>query len=184
MLKFRVPPLVLRQSYAVCRETNFGKRGFDDGTEEQQLHGVIAQNCMALAFGFPFVTKSDTWDGGFDFRIGEEKIDIKNVTRHVDALPNYEARVISDQLRYDVQIYLFTSYNVKANELTVCGWLPKDLFLRKARVYKRGDLVRRDDGSQFVCRLNSHQIYYHQLNRMASDLDQLREDIEIYSILG
>lgn len=184
MLTFKVPALVLRQSYAVCRTTNFGQRGFDDGTPDQQFYGVVAQNCMALAFGFPFVEKSDTWDGGFDFMIGQEKIDIKNVTRRVNAQPEYEARVVSEQIRYDVNVYLFTSYNVKTNELSVCGWLPKDVFLSRARFYKRGDVIKRDDGTQFVCRLNSHQIYYHQLNHIADSLDQLKEDIELFSILG
>lgn len=184
MITVQVPELVLRESMRVCNQVNMGRRGFDDGTKTQQLHGVIAQNSMALAFGFPFVSISDTWDGGFDFKIGSEKIDVKNVSRVNEPKPNYEARVITDQLRYDVQIYLFTSYNYKANKLTICGWLPKDLFLQRSRQYKRGDVIKQDNGASFVCRLNTHQIYYYKLNKLADSLDQLKEDIEIFSLLS
>lgn len=184
MITVQVPELVLRESSKVCDQCNFGRRGFDDGNKVQQLHGIIAQNSIALAFGFPFVSMSDMWDGGFDFKLMHEKIDVKSVSRTVAPQPHYEARVISDQLRYDVQIYLFTSYNHRRNELTICGWLTKDLFMQRARRYKRGDVITRDDGSSFVCRLDTHQIYYHQLNGLADSLEQLKEDIEIYSLLS
>lgn len=184
MITVPVPNLVLRESIRVCNEVNFGRRGFDDGSKTQQLHGVIAQNSMALAFGFPFVKVSDVWDGGFDFKLANEKIDVKSVSRTVTPKSTYEALVVSDQLRYDVQIYLFTSYNHKTNELTICGWLPKDLFLQRARQYKRGDVIARDNGTSFVCRMNTHQVYYYQLNKLASSLDELKEDIEIYSLLS
>lgn len=184
MITVQVPELVLRESIKVCDQTNFGKRGFDDGNKTQQLHGIIAQNSMALAFGFPFVKPSDTWDGGWDFKIHSEKIDVKNASRTVTPKPQYEALVVSDQVRYDVQIYLFTSYNHRRNELTICGWLTKDQFLKKARLYKRGDIIERDNNTTFTCRLNTHQIYYYQLNGLANSLEQLKEDIEEYSLFS
>lgn len=184
MITFNVPDMVIRQSVMVCDRTNFGKRGVDDGTKEQQLHGIIAQNCMALAFGFPFVKPSDTWDGGFDFRISDQKIDIKSVTRTVQAKPEYECFVVTEQLRYDVQVYLFTSYNKRANQLTICGWLPKDIFMQRSRAIKRGDVIQRDDGTSFVCRLEARHIYYYQLNGIATSLEELREDLELFALWG
>lgn len=184
MITVQVPDIVLRQSALVCNYTNFGNRGVDDGTKQQQLHGIIAQNCMALAFGFPFVQRLEQWDGGFDFVIGDQKIDIKNVTRNYTPKPEYEALIVSEQLKYDVQIYMFTSYNQRKNELTVCGWLPKDIFLNRARIYKRGDVVERSDGSTFVCRLHTHQIYLYQLNKVTESFDALKDDIEMYALFS
>lgn len=184
MITVKVPELVLRQSVQVCQQVNFGRRGIDDGTKEQQLHGVIAQNALALAFGFPFVAASNMWDGGYDFEVGSQRIDIKNVTRNVTPKLEYEARVVTEQLKYNVHIYLFTSYNQKDNLLTVCGWLPKDIFLDRARIYERGDIVVRDDGTTFTCRLNTHQIYYYQLNRVSKDLEELKEDLEMYALFA
>lgn len=184
MITFAVPDLVVRESVRVCDAVNFGRRGFDDGSKLQQLHGIISQNSMALAFGFPFVKISDTWDGGFDFKIGNEKIDVKTRSCITTAKSHYETLVVSDQIRYDVQIYLFTSYNFKANQLTVCGWLPKDLFLSRSRMYKRGEKILNDSGKTFLCKLNTHQIYYYQLNKVENSLEQLKEDIEMYSLFS
>lgn len=183
MVTYQVPELVLRISNDLCRKVDFGKRGFDDGTKDQQLHGIIAQNTVALVYGFPFVQESDTWDGGYDFTVGSQKIDIKNVTTNYTPKPHYEARVVSDQLRYGVNAYLFTAYNQRKNELTLCGWLPKHLFLDRARVYKRGDVIECDDGTTFTCRLNTHQIYLHQLNKIES-IELLKDDLEIFDLLS
>lgn len=184
MFSVTVPDLVIRESMRVCNQVNFGSRGFDsDGTKEQQLNGIIAQNSIALAFGFPFVTISNTWDGGYDFVLKGQKFDVKTMTRRVDPQMDYEMQVVTSQLRYDVNAYLFTSYNTRNNSLTVCGWLTKDVFLNRARVFKRGDVVTRGDGTQFVCRLNTHQVYLHQLNHLAKSFDELRDDLEIYALL-
>ena len=183
MFTVQVPDLIIRQSIEVCRKTNFGQRGIHDGTPTQQLYGVIAQNAILFGLGHPLIKPSNDWDGGFDMVLSKQRIDIKTVIRTVPPKPEYECRVVADQMNYDLDAYLFTSYNTQTNQLTICGWLPKEEIKTRARVFRKGDVVERSDGSFFTCKLNSYQIYYHQLNHEAENFEQLIEEIDIYSIL-
>ena len=183
MFKVQLPDLLLRHSQETVRNGNFGMRSHSNGTQLQQLYGIIAQNAILFAYGLPFVKHSEGWDGGFDLTLFNQRIDVKTKNRIVTPKLDYEASVVEAQINYDVESYLFTSLNTNTCELTVCGWITKEDLLSKARKYKRGDLVERDNGTSFVCRLDSYQLYYNQLNHEATSFDELAEEFEIHALL-
>jgi hypothetical protein len=184
MFTVKVPDLIIRQSQEIVRNHNFGMRASDtNGTKTQQLYGIIAQNSILFAYGLPLVKPSEGWDGGFDLELFGQRIDVKTKNRVVPTTLDYEASVVKEQIKYDVQLYLFTSLNTQNCELTICGWISKDDLLCKARMYKRGDVIKLGYGKSFVCRLDTYQVFYKQLNHQASDFDELKEELEIYSIL-
>lgn len=183
MFKVQVPDLILRQSYETVRNSNFGMRSHSNGTKMQQLYGIIAQNSILFAYGLPLVKHTDEWDGGFDLELFDQRIDVKTKNRIVTPELNYEASVVDAQINYEVHTYLFTSFNTRNCELTICGWIPKQEMIARARRYKRGDVIERNNGTSFECRLDTYQVYYYQLNHAAENFDQLKEELEIHSIL-
>jgi len=166
----QVPQFVIDVSEKFVNENNLGARKDNsNGTKDQQLIGVIGQNMMALALGKPFMEPSNTHDGGVDFEIFGVKLDIKTMGRTVEPKLDYINNLIGSQIKYNVNAYVFCSLNTSNCKLTVCGWIPKDIFLQKAEFFAKGTTRQRTNNTSFEFKTDNYEIknqdlYYRPKN--------------------
>ena len=76
----------------------------------------------------------------------------------VDPKPHYVNNLIASQLNYDCDYYLFCSLNKRTSVLTVCGYIPTDLFKKVAYFTPEGKKVVRDDGTTFKMKTDNWTI--------------------------
>jgi hypothetical protein len=154
-----VPPHVVDISEQFVEKNNLGHRPDNsNGTKEQQMVGVIGQNMMATALNEPFMQPSTTHDGGVDFVISGNKIDIKTMGRTVTPTLKYVNNLIASQTKFDVDGYVFASLNTNNSKLTICGWLPKTTFTFFAKFYKKGTIRERTNNTSFELKADTYEI--------------------------
>lgn len=157
MLNIKLKEDVFAYSVQFNQENNIGVRGHADGNEEEQLTGIIGQNMICDALGLPLM-KASGFDGGVDVCLNNKSIDIKTMGRKVYPRNFYVNNLMASQLKYNVDAYLFCSYNKIDNVLTVCGWVDKDSFINRASFYKEGDKRTRSDGTSFTTKADLYEI--------------------------
>lgn len=174
MLNLKLNKEVFKHSLKFSQQNNIGVRGHADGSIEQQLTGILGQNIICDALDLPFMT-TNGFDGGVDININNTTIDIKTMGRKVYPKPNYINNLVASQLKYDVDAYLFCSYHKKDYVLTVCGWIDKESFKKKAKLYKEGELRNRFDGTSFKSKSDLYEIENKDLLKISNiqDLKQV-----------
>ena len=159
------------------KKYNFGKRGHSNGTPEQQLRGIVAQSVVQDECGFPLIDGSAGFDGGEDMKIGDYVCDIKTMKRTVaPRIKGYVGNFPQCQISYNTDVYIFTSTNVNNNILTVVGWIPKDEFLEKADLFKKGMMRNRTNGTEYETPFDNYEIGYKYL-RIVYDSDHMMNQI-------
>lgn len=115
------------------------------------------------------------FDGGVDFIINNKSVDLKTMSRRVFVQPHYVHNFIGYQENYEVDYYIFASYNKKADILTICGYVSKEQLKQRANFYPKDATRYRDDGTSFKSRAPLYEI-------KQSDLEKLNsiDDIFIY----
>ena len=139
MLNLKLNKEVFKHSLKFGQENNIGVRGHADGSVDEQLIGILGQNIICDTLGLPLMTTSG-FDGGVDININNTDIDIKTMGRTVYPQLNYVNNLVAMQLKNNSDIYLFCSYHKHNYELTLCGWIDKESFKKKAKLYKEGDI--------------------------------------------
>tara|TARA_R110000803_G_C11789287_1_gene297794 strand:+ start:40 stop:582 length:543 start_codon:yes stop_codon:yes gene_type:complete len=157
MLNLTLKDNVFGHSVQFNQENNIGIRGHADGNAEEQLTGIIGQNIICDALDLPLM-KAEGFDGGVDIILNDKSIDIKTMGRKVYPRDYYVNNLIASQLKYDVDAYLFCSYNKIADVLTVCGWTDKENFMNKAKFYKEGENRIRSNGTSFLSKADFYEI--------------------------
>jgi hypothetical protein len=182
MFTVKVPSFVVEQSRMFVQECDLGKRGDgSDGTVDQQLVGVIAQNMALLAIGEPFLRPSKTHDGGVDFVVFGHRIDIKAMGRSVDVALNYVNNLVASQMRLNADAFLFTSYNSKSGDLTVCGWIPKALFKQRAAFFEKGQTRTRTDGTSFCLKADMYELANSAICHKATGWPELWAEMSVWA---
>lgn len=182
MFTVAVPSFVVEASREFAQSCNLGRRGDgSDGTHEQQIVGVIAQNMANLALGRPFVEPSEQHDGGTDFVVFGQKLDIKAMGRSVDVALNYVNNLVASQMRLNADAFLFASYNAKSSALTVCGWLPKALFKKRATLFAKGQTRTRTDGSSFALKADMYELANSAICHKSQSWPELWVEIALYA---
>lgn len=154
-----VPQAVIDASKQFVANNNLGMRNDNsNGTKDQQLVGVIGQNMMAQALGRPMMKPSTGHDGGIDFVINGVTIDIKTMGRTRTPKLDYVNNLIASQTRFDVDGYVFASFNKETNKLTICGWIPKVTFLFFAKFNEKGTIRTRKDNTTFELKADTYEI--------------------------
>jgi hypothetical protein len=177
-----VHPRVLEESQTLASSVNLGRRGDgSDGTPEQQLVGILGQNTINFAIGRKFMRPSSRHDGGVDFELFGLTFDVKTMTRAVDPKLEYVNNLIASQVAFDVDAYLFLSFNRASNRITVCGWLPKDDFLARAKLYAAGQTRHRNDGTSFEMKADTFEIPNAALYSTATSWPELFVQISTYA---
>lgn len=159
-----VPQYVVDASIDYCNTINLGNRGDgSDGSKDQQLVGVIGQNIVNIAIGKKLLEPTIGHDAGIDFEIFGITFDVKTVGRNVAPRIEFVNNLTKSQTKFNVDAYLFLSFNKQSSRITVCGWLPKMEFLDRAQLYRQGTTRARDDGSTFVTKTDNYEIRNDQL---------------------
>jgi len=147
MFKVKVDKGTLSYCESVARGTPESNKLLG-GNWEELLYGKIGEQVVMDIFNAGAVGGyRGGFDGGFDFTFNDIRTDVKTVGRTVDVKPEYNAILHHSQFKYDCDAYVFCSYHHTKEELTVCGWIPKDDFKKLAVFRKKGE----KDGCTFWC---------------------------------
>lgn len=173
---------VVDSSIACCNAGNMGNRGDgSDGTKEQQMIGIIGQNMLNLALGLPLMQAGGGFDGGIDAIVSGLSFDIKTMGRTVTPRLDFVNNLMQSQTKFKVDGYIFASINTNANRMTVCGWLPKHLFLERATLFEKGAVRQRKDKTTFTTKAAMYEIKNSDLFYKAQNWDQLFAEVKHYS---
>ena len=180
MFKFVIDADVLAHAKDQVSKVNFGRRAFGNGTPEQQLTGIAAQCAMQKAFGLPLLRAGNECDDGVDFRYGGLTLDVKTMGRTTDVRPNYVNNLVAVQISLATDVLIFCSLHKVKQELTVCGWLPKHLFIQRAAFFPKGATRARSDGTTFQTFADLYEIPNNRLNDVDS-LEDLQEQLQRFA---
>ena len=177
-----IPDEVVDASIACCKAGNMGNRGDgSDGTKEQQMIGIIGQNMLNLALGQPLMQPGGGFDGGIDAHIHSLSFDIKTMGRKVTPRLDFVNNLMKSQTKFNVDGYIFASVNTNDNRITICGWIPKPLFLERAELFEKGAVRQRKDKTTFETKAAMYEISNDRLFYQAKSWDQLLGDIKHYA---
>lgn len=138
-----------RDAWRLVALHNLGNRGEKDGTTKEQAVGVLGQIIVGDKLELPRMTASG-FDGGIDFEINGVTSDIKTMTRKGDVKEDYVFNLVSAQMKYTVDYYIFASFSTDKRELTVCGVIPKRDVHKISKFYPKGTERIRKDGSKLI----------------------------------
>ena len=139
----------LDYAQSMVDQYNFGQRGYGDGSKKEQLTGIIGQTVFADLLDLPRPNGAEGFDGGKDFVIHAKRVDIKTMTRKVPMRDYFVHNFVGYQKSYDVDFYIFASYNITNRHLTICGYIDKDTFFKRASYFEKGATRTRSDGTTF-----------------------------------
>lgn len=159
------------------------KGGEADGNKKQQVRGLIGQ-CMVMdSLGFDLPKISHEHDGGIDLNYHGLTIDVKTMGRNCDPKPEFVNNVIGLQTHFNVDAYIFCSLNREDVSLTICGWILKKEFLKRAFFTPKNGQRTRSDGTKFETKADLYEIENNRLNDVVS-IDDLKLQLkQIKSIL-
>ncbi len=155
---------------------NFGQRGYGDGNKKEQLTGIIGQTVLADLLKLPRPDGSTGFDGGRDFIINGKPVDIKTMSRTVPMRDYFVHNFVGYQKNYSVDYYIFASFNTKNHILTICGYLNKEDFFKKAKYFPIGSTRYRSDGTSFKTFAPLYELAQKDLNPVA-DINDLISNI-------
>lgn len=177
-----IPDEIIDASIACCNAGNMGNRGDgSDGTKEQQMIGIIGQNMLNQAMGLALMQPGGGFDGGIDANIHGLSFDIKTMGRTVTPRLDFVNNLMQSQTKFKVDGYIFASINTNDNRMTVCGWLPKALFLERATLFEKGAVRQRKDKTTFETKAAMYEIKNADLFYEARSWEQLFTGIKHYA---
>ena len=95
-----------------------------------------------------------------------KKADINSMNRTVDPKPFYINNVFDVQLKHESEAYIFTSLNTKKKNLSICGWVSKEDFKKRATFYAKGT-VRMRGKEPFALRADNWEIKNEDLDEFS-----------------
>jgi hypothetical protein len=151
-------------------------RGYGEGTPEQRLVGHIAQIIICDELKVLRPKKQNGFDGGFDLRHNNKRLDVKTELRTVDFRENFVHNVIACQIHYDCDGYIFCSYNKTKKSMTLCGIIDKEKFMENAIFFEKGSERKRLDGSILTVINSLYEIEHKHLNPFQSLFAETEKD--------
>ncbi|TYP48147.1 hypothetical protein [Thermosediminibacter litoriperuensis] len=177
MIDCKVTGEQIKYAEDLVNRCNFGRRGRGDGNREQQFVGVLGQTVVADLLNLERPKGGEGFDGGYDVKINDKKVDIKTMGRTVPMQEHYVHNFVGYQVGYDVDYLIFCSFNKTNNILTVCGYISKSDFLKKADFYEEGAIRTRDNGTNFKTKAPLYEICQkdlHPINRIEDIFNGIR----------
>ena len=104
---------------------------------------MITSNIAEIVFSqkYPEAIRISDTDRNADFLLKGKRVDVKCKERNVFCKKSFDVSVEARQKYYDVDWYVFYSYNIKSSELEFLGWMDKEGYYKKANLYKKGDCM-------------------------------------------
>jgi len=180
MFKIKVSERIIQHCKVQVENYDFGQRNQANGTQEQQLTGIIGQSVVMSLFDLDLVNGESGFDDGTDIEFAGFKIDVKTMGRTTDVRRSYTNNFLKLQDYFGTEIYIFCSYNKTNFELTVCGWIDKQTFVNKRKYFPRGTTRTRSDGSTFKTFSDLYEIDIVDLNDV-QDSNDLKNQILNFS---
>ncbi|TXD52649.1 MULTISPECIES: hypothetical protein [unclassified Polaribacter] len=176
MVTIKIHDDILQHCKKQVENYNFGQRFTANGTKQQQLTGIIGQSTVMQIFNQSFINGSEGFDNGIDMLYNNLKIDIKTMGRTTDVRANYTNNFLKLQDYFETEIYIFCSHHKNKQEITICGWIDKEEFIRKRKLYPKGSIRKRFNQTTFKTFADLYEIENHQLNDILS-VDDLKEQL-------
>ena len=164
MINLKLDNNIIEYSKTLVKENNFGQRGYDDGNQKEQLVGIISENTVKQYLGFNLI-KPNGYDDGYDLIYKGMLTDIKSMTRSVYPKKHYVNNLFDAQLNHKAEAFIFCSLNVSEKVLTICGWITKQDFKKKAVFYAKGT-ERTKGKNKFKLRADNWEIQNIYLNKL------------------
>jgi hypothetical protein len=180
MFKIKVSERIIQHCKLQVENHNFGQRIQANGTQEQQLTGIIGQSVVMNLFDLDLVNGQSGFDDGIDIEFAGFKIDVKTMGRTTDVRRNYTNNFLKLQDYFSTDIYIYCSYNKTNSELTVCGWIDKPTFIKRRKYYPKGTIRTRSDGSTFPTFSDLYEIDIVDLNDV-QDANDLKSQLLSFS---
>lgn len=181
MFTVKPEPQLIAHCQELVKSVNFGNRYTANGSEEQQLTGIIGQSVVMQLFGLLPMDGVGGFDNGVDLVINSKKVDVKTMGRTTDVKRNYTNNFLKLQDYFETDLYIFCSYHKVKQEVTVCGWISKADFITKRKLFPKGTIRTRYDGTSFTTFADLYEIDNMDLNDVNSSEElktQLHKDIE------
>jgi hypothetical protein len=175
MFKFKVDTYIISEAKELIKNYNFGQRSKANGTPAQQLIGVIGEIMIRNLFKAGKIDGSIGFDGGYDLDVNNKLIDVKTMGRTTDPREDYVNNFIDLQLNHKAKYFIFNSLNKKTKELTVCGWISKEDFLKLAKHYPEGSIRKRSNGTEFKTFAGLYEIENRYLNKVESPEELIKQ---------
>lgn len=176
MFTIKVDSLLLVHCQNLVKTTNFGHRHTANGSEQQQLTGIIGQSIVMEGFGLGYVDGKGGFDNGVDLMFNDKKVDVKTMGRTTDVKRSYTNNFLKLQDYFETDIYIFCSYHKLKNEITVCGWIDKPHLIAKRKFFPKGSTRTRNDGSTFKTFADLYEIDILHLNDVHG-FDDLKQQL-------
>ena len=164
MEDIKITDYMIDYSKNLVLNKNYGRRGKFDGTTRQQFIGVLSENYIRYILDLPLMKLEDDFDGGYDLIWNDMKVDVKSMERKGFPKPHYVNNVLASQMSYQAEAFIFCSVNVPKKVLTICGWITKEDFKDKAKLYTQESGRRRDDGTIMSLKADNWEIENRYLN--------------------
>jgi hypothetical protein len=158
MLDIKVSHEQRLYAFKLIKKYNFGNRGIADGNQNEQYVGILGQVVLADALNMDRPPGKIGFDGGFDFIINNKKVDVKTMGRTVTLKNSYVHNFIALQKEFDVDYYIFCSYNKRRKTLTIGGYISKTKLFKNAILYRKGTKRYRTDGTFFITKTDLYEI--------------------------
>lgn len=144
-----------QKRYAVwlVNTTRIGNRGEFDGTPEQQVAGKLGEVIVADALKLPRPEPVQGHDGGVDFTVFGQRVDLKTLVRTVWPSPEYQHNIPAPQIGNALlkpDVYLFGELNKKARNYHLVGWCWAKDFTTIATLHAKGTTKTRRDGTKLT----------------------------------
>ena len=171
MFTLKVTDSILQHCNQQLENYNFGKRHTANGNKQQQFTGIIGQSVVMHLFNKGLIDGNEGFDNGVDILYNNLKIDVKTMGRTTDVRSNYTNNFLKLQDYFETEIYIFCSYHKVKQELTVCGWIDKESFIKKRKYHPKGSTRKRFDQTTFTTFADLYEIDNYQLNDCNSIAD-------------
>lgn len=176
MITIKVTDTILNHCKLQIEQFNFGKRYTANGNKTQQLTGIIGQSVVMKSFNQGLIDGKEGFDNGIDILFNNLKIDVKTMGRTTEVRSNYTNNFLKLQDYLETEIYIFCSYHKLKQELTVCGWIDKENFVKKRRFYPKGSIRKRFDNTTFTTFADLYEIDNNQLYNF-STIEELKKQL-------
>ena len=160
-----IPRRIKQEAWDFLKDNNLGNRFTANGNKEEQYVGLLGEMMLCKVMGVHH-NMAKGFDGGFDLLIKDRKTDVKTMGRTVDPKPHYVNNFMALQEHFDCELYIFCSINKKTSEFTICGWVTKQELLHKAKLYPKGTIRTRTNGTTFELKADTYEILNSELNHI------------------
>jgi len=164
MIQIPLTQKIVDYSAKLVNENNFGQRGVFDGSKRKQFIGVVAENTIRHYLDIELMKPKGGFDGGWDIIYKGLKTDIKCTDRVSYPKLHFANNIWQEQVKYKNEAYIFSSLHYTDKVLTICGWIDKEDFKKRAVFYKKGTIRKKDNGDTFPCKGDYWEILNSELN--------------------